>query len=85
MCDEVTVQMYDANDNLIAARTSSIREYGRLLLDTKGFGDASYRAMVALLDYGACAQLLTDGTTASVDLANSHVNDADRAYMVWPK
>jgi len=86
MCDELSLQVWSANGVPVTQeRTTSIRDYVRLRLDSAKASDKEKRVFIAALDYGALAQLAMDANTA--DLANSIVTEKDRELLTdfaWP-
>ena len=80
MCDVISVQLLDANGQPVyPARALSVRGYGQLSLASAKVSDTEKRLMIAMLDYGALAQLCVDRT--ATDLANRYVTAEDRAVF----
>ena len=74
MADEFTVDLYDADGNLIESVTESVRDYAARVLDDEDKADA-HQLMADMLAYGAAAQKYFGYNTE--DLADSVLADFD--------
>jgi hypothetical protein len=82
MNQELYVAIVDQNTGNARVEISlSIRKYAHLCMDAFKESDPTLCAMlVAMLDYGALAQLYAN--TATNDLANRYVSDEQRAWLM---
>ena len=76
MCDDVTLQIFDADTPVSIAFTESIQKYAQRLFAWDGAEAKDFKMMIGLLDYGALAQEYLNYNT--VNLANSIVTQAHR-------
>ena len=87
MNQELTVAIVDETSGDVRIETTlSIRKYAHLCMDAyKDYNPTLCAMMVAMLDYGALAQKYA--STATDDLANRYVSEAQRAMLTgypWP-
>ena len=82
--DYVTYSCKDAEGNVLAQRSNSIREYAMLYLDLSTATALDSALMVAMLEFGSLAQI---GLGQTDVLANYLLNDTYRANLTqyaWP-
>ena len=79
MCDEVTVTVYDADDQQISVKYSdSMRSYIMRNIDKSSTNNEVRTLFVDMLNYGSAAQ--ENFGYAKDDLANNQLTDAQKVY-----